>query len=180
MAQLGAAGPPPGSASMSRRRLLTIVGGGTAGALVIGGVAGTLISRKPGHPGSSQIKAVPTAGLPQFESTLAPDQAARLMDQARRCTDPLAQVTIWHSPGKPGGFISIISGAYRSPRFPLTATPSVIALPFPAPYATGQGVFTIVGEANDFIIALEPLIMNTTMSGAVPISVWWEPVGGCP
>jgi len=165
---------------MSRRRLLTIIGGGTVGALVVGGVAGTLIGRKSGSAGTWQMKAVPTAALPQVESTLAPDQAARLMEEARRCREPLAEVTIWHSPGKPGGFISIISGAYHSPRFPLTTTPSVIALPFPAAYATGRGVFTVVGEANDFIIALEPAIMNSTMNGAVPINVWWDPVGGCP
>jgi len=180
MVQPAGGGPSQGSASLSRRRLLTIIGGGAAGAIVIGGVAGTLIGRHTGPAGTSQIKPVPTSGLPHVEGTLARDQAARLMEQARRCQEPLAELTIWHSPGTPGGSISIISGAYHSPRFPLTATPSVIAVPFPAPYASGQGVFTVVGEANDFIIALEPPVMNNTMNGAVPISVWWEPAGGCP
>ncbi len=180
MAQPGAAGPPPASAAMSRRRLLTIVGCGVTGAIVVGGVAGTLIGRRSGEADAQQLEAVPTAALPQVEGTLAPDQATRLMEEARRCREPLARVTIWHSPGTPGGMVSIISGAYHSPRFALSATPSLIAFPFPAPYSSGHGVMSVVGEANDFVIALRPTLMNSTIKGTLPIRVWWTPVGGCP
>jgi hypothetical protein len=180
MAQPGAAGPPPASASISRRRLLTIVGCGVAGAVVVGGVAGTLIGRKTGEAGAGQLETVPTAALPQVEGTLAPDQAARLTEEARRCREPLARVAIWHSPGTPGGFVSIVSGAYHSPRFVLTAAPSLVAIPFPAPYSSGQGMLSVVGEAKDFAIALRPVIMNSEIKGTLPIRVWWTPVGGCP
>jgi hypothetical protein len=165
---------------MSRRRLLTVVGCGVAGAIVVGGVAGTLIGGRTGEADAQQLEAVPTAALPQVEGTLAPDQAARLMEEARRCREPLARVTIWHSPGTPGGMVSIISGAYHSPRFPLSATPSLIAIPYPAPYASGKGVLSVVGEATDFAIALRPVVMNTQIKGTLLIHVWWTPVGGCP
>jgi|SRR5579863_5545976 len=180
MAQFGAAGPPPASAAMSRRRLLTIVGCGVAGAIVVGGVAGTLIGRQTGDAGAGELEAVPAAALPQVEGTLAPDQAARLMEEARRCREPLARVTIWHSPGTPGGMVSIISGAYHSPRFALSATPSLIAIPYPAPYSSGKGVLSVVGEATDFTIALRPVVMNSELKGTLLIRVWWTPVGGCP
>jgi hypothetical protein len=180
MAQLGASGPPPASTSMSRRRLLTIVGCGVTGAVVIGGVAGTLIGRQNGDADAQELEAVPTAALPGVEATLAPDQAARLMEEARRCREPLARVTLWHSPGTPGGMVSIISGAYHSPRFALSATPSLVAIPYPAPYSSGKGVLSVVGEATDFAIALRPVIMKSDIRGTLLIHVWWTPVGGCP
>jgi hypothetical protein len=170
----------PASGSISRRRLLTIVGCGITGAVVAGGVAGTLIGRQAGDADARQLEVVPIAALPQVEGTLAPDQAARLMEEARRCREPLARVTIWHSPATLGGMVSITSGVYHSPRFALTATPSLVAIPFPAPYSAGQGVLTVVGEANDFTIALRPLHMNSEIKGTLPIRVWWTPVGGCP
>ena len=179
MAQPGAASPPPGAAAMSRRRLLTIIGGGTAGAIVIGGVVGSLIGRQGGEADTWQLETVPVAALPQVEGTLAPDQAARLMEEARRCREPLARVAIWHSPATAGGMVSIISGVYHSPRFALTVTPSLIAIPYPAPYSSGQGMLNVVGEAQDFYIALRPTNMNNEIKGSWPIRVWWTPGGGC-
>jgi hypothetical protein len=175
----GATARPPGPASISRRRLLTIIGCGTAGGVVAGGVVGALVGRQTGAE-AWQLETVPIAALPQVESTLAPDQVARLMEEARRCREPLARVSIWHSPATPGGMVSIVSAAYHSPRFALTATPSLVAFPFPAPYSSGQGVLTVVGEANDFAIALRPLLINSKVEGTLPIRVWWTPVGGCP
>lgn len=180
MVQPGAAGPPPVSAAISRRRLLTIVGGGVTGAVVIGGVAGTLIGRRTGDADAQELEAVPTAALPQVEGTLSPDQAARLMEEARRCREPLARVTLWHSPGTSGGMVSIVSGAYHSPRFALSATPSLVAIPYPASYSSGKGVLSVVGEATGLAIALRPVIMKSEIKGTLLIQVWWTPVGGCP
>ena len=176
----GDAGRPPASPSISRRRLLTIIGCGTAGSVVVGGVVGTLIGRQTGGANAWQLEAVPIAALPQVESTLAPGQAARLMEEARRCREPLARVSIWHSPGTPGGMVSITSGAYHSPRFALTATPSLVAIPYPAPYSSGRGMLSVVGDLTDFAIALRPSLINGKINGTVPIRVWWTPVGGCP
>jgi hypothetical protein len=160
--------------------LLTIVGWGTAGGIVVGGIAGVLIGRQTGEPDVRQLETVPTAALTQVERTLAPDQAARLMGEARRCREPLARVAIWHSPNTPGGMISIISGSYHSPSFALAATATLVALPFPAPYASGQGILTVVGEASDFAISLKPLRMTKEIKGTLPIRVTWTPVEGCP
>jgi hypothetical protein len=173
----GRAAAPTG---VSRRRLLTIVGWGVAGGIVTGGVTAALIGRRTSEPDALQLETVPTAALPQVEGTLAPDQAARLIAEARRCQEPLARVAIWHSAATPGGIVSIISGAYRSPRFALAATATLVAIPFPAPYATGQGLLTVIGEAKDFAISLQPVNMSAELKGALPIHVRWTPVGGCP
>ena len=177
--QAGRGERSPAPAPISRRRVLTVVGWGTAGGIVTGGIAAALIGRKTGEPDVWQLETVPTTALPQVESTLAPDQAARLMEGARRCREPLARVAIWHGPNAPGGTVSIISGTYHSPLFALATTPTLVALPFPAPYASGQGLLTVVGEANDFAISLKPLHM-TNIKGTLPIRVWWTPVQGCP
>jgi hypothetical protein len=174
---------PPGRATapgeVSRRRLLTIVSWGIAGGVVTGGVATALIRRQASEPEAAQLETVPTAALPQVEGTLTPDQAARLIAEARRCQEPLARVAIWHSAATPGGIVSIISGAYRSPRFTLAATATLVAIPFPAPYASGQGLLTVIGEAKDFAISLQPVHLSTELKGTLPIRVWWTPVGGC-
>ena len=132
------------------------------------------MKRAPG-----QLDAVPTSSLPQVEGTLAAQQAAQLLDEARRCREPLARIAVWHSAGTPGGMISIISRGYQSPRFALTTAPSLVAFPYPAPYPTGHGVLTLVGEANDIMIALRPQYINARLTGTVPINVWWPPVEGC-
>lgn len=147
------------------------------GGIVTGGVVGAIIANQPG---TWQLEVVPTAALPRVESTLAPEERARLIDKARRCQEPLARVVIWHSPATQGGTVSLISGSYHSPSFPVTTTPSVVAFPFPAPYASGHGVLTVVGEVSDFGIALSPRHMMTQINGTLPINVWWTPVEGCP
>ena len=174
----GASAPAP--EPVSRRRLLTLFGGALSVSIVVGGVAATIIGRQGSSSGVLQLEVVPTSALSQVEGTLAPDQAARLMDQARRCREPLARVAIWHSSNTPGGTVSIISGAYHSPRFVLTAAATLVAFPFPAPYASGQGLLTVVGEANDFAISLQPIHVSNELKGALPIRVYWTPVGGCP
>jgi hypothetical protein len=169
----------PAPEPVSRRRLLPIRGGGAAGGIIAGGIAAAIIGRQPSQTDTWQLETVPTTALSQVETTLAPDQAARLMEEARRCRDPLARVAIWHSPNMPGGVVSITSGAYRSPRFALTGTPTLIAIPFPAPYASGRGFLAITGEAKDFAISLQPVNISSELKETLLISVHWTPVGGC-
>jgi hypothetical protein len=159
---------------------LTVVAAGVAGGAVAGGVVGTILGTKPDEASTWQLEPVPTSSLPQVESTLAPQRAAQLMEEARRCREPLARIAVWHSAGTPGGTISIISRGYQSPRFALTTAPSLVAFPYPAAYPTGRGVLTLVGEANDIMIALRPQYINARLTGTVPINVWWTPVEGCP
>lgn len=154
-----------------------MLGVGVAGGVLVGGAVGSFISQRPSN---WRLETVPTSELPQVETTLTPEERARLIDQARRCREPLARVVIWHSPTTRGGNVSLISGSYHSPTFSLTTNPSVIALPFPAPYASGRGVLTVLGEASDFRIALNPQRTLAQISGTLPINVWWTPVEGCP
>jgi hypothetical protein len=162
---------------VTRRRLLAMLGFGVVGGVLTGGVVGTLISNRANDAG--ELDFVPTSALPQVENTLAPEQKTQLIENARRCREPLGRVAIWHSTSTRGGTVSIISGSYQSPQFTLTTTPTLVALPYPAPYASGRGVLTVVGESNDFGIALRPRLI-TQIKGTLPIQVWWTPVGGCP
>jgi hypothetical protein len=165
------------------RRSLLILCGGIVGGSVIGGVVGPLVvarSGSTGGNGAARMDIVPTASLPEVQGTLSPEQAARLTEEARRCREPLGRVTVWQSPTTAVGLISIVSGSYQSPRFTLTAAPRLIALPYPAPYATGKGVLTLVGDANDMVISLMPQRKIIDLKGTLPIPVWWTPAVGCP
>jgi len=171
--------PSPASL-ITRRRLFTMLGVGVAGGVVAGGVVGSLVGTKPDEAATWQLERVPTASLPQVQGTLAPQQAAQLLEEARRCREPLARIAVWHSPGTRGGTISVVSRGYRSPPFVLTAAPSLIAIPYPAPYSSGRGQLTLVGEANDVIVALRPQYINQQLNSPALINVWWTPVEGCP
>ena len=165
------------AAPVSRRRLLVMLGAGAGGGIVTGGAVGAWFATRSGAGG--QLETVPTAALPEVEGTLAPAHAARLVEAARRCREPLARIAIWRRPGTPEAAVSIISGTYQSPSFPLTTTPSLVALPFPARYASGRGRLTVVGDAHEVGIALRPP-MHTAMHGTLLVNVWWTPRGGCP
>jgi hypothetical protein len=165
----------PGTAS--RRRFLIMLGLGAGGGIVIGGGVGALLARSASN--GQQLDVVATGSLDMVGSTLAPQARARLIDEARRCHEPLARVAIWHSPETKGGTITLISGSYYSPPFPLTTTPSLVALPFPTPYATGRGRLIVTGEADNLSLALRPQFF-ARITAPTAIDVWWTPVGGCP
>jgi hypothetical protein len=162
---------------MSRRRLLMMLGLGAAGGIVVGGAIGVRFAQPSGN--GQQLDAVPIGSLDMVGGTLAPQDRARLIDEARRCREPLASVAIWHSPETKGGTITLVSGSYHSPPFPLTTTPSLVALPFPAPYATGRGRLIVTGEADNLSLALRPQFFAPITAPAT-IDVWWTPIGGCP
>ena len=161
---------------ISRRHSLGLLAAGVIGGIVGGTFVGGVIANKEA---AANFEVVPTTVLPQVASTLAPEQRAQLIEEARRCREPLGWVAIWHSPATKGGTISVTSGPYHSPRFALSTSPRLIALPFPAPYSSGRGVLTLIGEADDLGIALNPQVV-AKVSGALPIDVWWTPAGGCP
>jgi hypothetical protein len=154
-----------------------MLGLGAGGGIVIGGGVGAWLAR-PAVNGQ-QLDVVPTASLDKVGSTLAPQDRARLIDEARRCREPLASVAIWHSPEAKGGTITITSGSYHSPPFALTTSPRLVALPFPAPYAAGRGRLVVTGAADNLALALRPQLF-TPITAPATIDVWWTPVGGCP
>ena len=160
----------------SRRSVLFFGGVAVAGAAL--GVTIAEWRRDGGNNSTALLEAVPPDGLAQIRSTLSPANAAALLNDAQRCQEPLARVLIAQAPGAAGGVVSIVSGGYRSPAFTLTATPTSVGLPFPAPYQAGKGVLVVEGQANGLVIALTPQkILSFTGSSVIPVQ--WVPVSNC-
>jgi hypothetical protein len=91
-----------------------------------------------------------------YARTLDPATSEKLASRAKECSVPLAQVAIWKTPGASGGAIRIRSGSYISPVFTLNDTPQRVAIPFPAPYASGQGLISVEGAADGAVISISP------------------------
>jgi hypothetical protein len=82
---------------------------------------------------------VAPAEISDASKTLDPASSEQLASRAKECSVPLAQVAIW------------------KPVFTLTDAPQRVAIPFPAPYASGQGVISVEGAANGAVIGLRPV-----------------------
>jgi hypothetical protein len=166
-----------GASRRSRRWLAKVIGFAVAGGTLAGGLVGSLMST--GNIEAANLDSLPTTWLSRVQGTLAPNSATQLIEDARRCREPLARVAIWHSSGARGGVMSIRSGGYQSPQFVLTGTPSTVALPYPPPYSSGRGVLTIEGEAQGVVIALEPQHAIADLKNNAILPVWWNPAQGC-
>jgi len=117
------------------------------------------------------------AALETVEGT--PTRLARFKDP-KGCNARLAWVTVMLAPGQPAGRIRLQSGRYVSPGFELTEAPVRVALPYPAPYATGRGTISVLGATSDAIVALTPAWHVPAQGGAHAHQVTWTPVGACP
>jgi hypothetical protein len=117
------------------------------------------------------------AALETVEGT--PARLARFKD-LKACNARLAWVTVMRAPGQPAGRIRLQSGRYVSPGFELTEAPVRVALPYPAPYATGRGTISVLGATSDAIVALTPAWHVPAQGGAHAHQVTWTPVGACP
>jgi hypothetical protein len=54
-----------------------------------------------------------------------------------------------------------------------------IAVPYPAPYGSGTGIFVIEGTANGAILGLTPTRALIELPGAQSIPVVWRAVSPC-
>ncbi len=117
------------------------------------------------------------AALETVEGT--PARLARFKDP-KACNARLAWVTVMRAPGQRAGRIRLQSGSYISPGFELTEAPARVALPYPAPYATGRGKISVLGATSDAIVALTPAWHVPAQGGAHAHQVTWTPVGACP
>jgi hypothetical protein len=95
------------------------------------------------------------------------------------CRPPLAWVTLVSAPGEPPSRIRLISGTYYSPVFQVSATPVRVALPFPAPYETGQGALTAIDVGGSTTISLLPAWRVSAQDGKTTHTVSWHPVKHC-
>ncbi|MBV8167557.1 MAG: hypothetical protein JO021_12245 [Alphaproteobacteria bacterium] len=112
--------------------------------------------------------------------TLDPATTKAAVEDAKNCKAPLGSVIVVQRPGaRPGGMIRIHSGTYVSPPIQLTNTPQRVALPYPAPYPTGRGVLSVVGDADEVWLNLMPSWFIPSLKGVTSINVHWTVTNPC-
>ena len=167
----------PSDGKTRKGLIIGIVGGFlTAGAVVLALNGGPpFIKKEP------TLSLVAPAEITDASRTLDPanPKSEQYASEAKKCSVPLAWVDIWKTPGASGGTISIRSGDYISPPFTLTDAPQRVAIPFPAPYATGRGVLSVEGAANGAVISISPAWHINSLPGSASLDVVWTPKDPC-
>ncbi|MEO8883111.1 MAG: hypothetical protein ABI377_06840 [Devosia sp.] len=170
----------PARASGARRASAVAV----LGVVFSGIIAGSILVGQPGARagnGGAEMTVVATADLAAAQPTIAPEGRDALVGAARSCRAPLGVVSLSTTDAGTSGYVRIHSGSYVSPYFPVTNLPQRVAVPFPAPYATGRGVIVVEGSASDVLLSLTPTLFYAKQAGQKQISVWWptdKPCGG--
>jgi hypothetical protein len=95
------------------------------------------------------------------------------------CRRPLAWVSLVSAQGEPPSHIRLISGTYYSPAFEVSATPVRVAIPFPAPYETGQGMLTAIDVGGSATVSLLPSWHISAQDGKATRAVSWQPRNRC-
>ena len=149
-----------------------------AGALLVAAVVAGGVFFSPG--GTPQLAPLPKAQVAALQVTLPPKVAQGMASDAQTCRIPLAEVQIWHDPGAPDTVVTLQSGSYVSPAFQLTATPEIIAVPYPAAYSVGAGQIIVHGNATAMNVSLSPTKVLTNVVGAAAINVVWSTGNPCP
>ena len=177
--QMRTAGPDAGAALPPRKRRTGVLVGLIGGLLTAGAVLFTLSSGAPFLKQNATLSLVVPADISDASRTLDPVSSDQLVARAKQCSVPLAQVAIWKTSGTSGGIVRIRSGGYISPPFNLTDAPQRVAIPFPAPYATGRGVISVEGEANGAVISISPAWHINSLGGSASLDVIWRPDKPC-
>jgi hypothetical protein len=168
--------------SPSRGILITITGALVTAGVAVAAVSPDLISRGlPGLAGDAEptLSVLSPADIATALPTLDPATSKTAVEDAKACKAPLAWVTLMKRPGSRGGVVRINSGLYLSPPFQLTDAPQRIAIPYPAPYPTGRGVLSLVGDADEVWFHLTPGWFVPSVNGAASINVHWKPGAPC-
>jgi hypothetical protein len=172
--------PPRGKKPGARGTLIGIAGG-----LVIAGIAAvvvlpSIVADKPAPAGEeSTLEVLVPADINAALPTLDPGTSKAAVDDAKNCKVPLGWVTLTQRPGGHGGMVRIRSGNYLSPPIKLTPAPQRVAIPYPAPYPTGRGVLTLVGEADQVGFYLTPGGVHD-VNGTYSVNVRWQVRNPCP
>lgn len=133
-------------------------------------------------PTASVLAQVAPRDIPGALTTMGGEDAflARFRTRKGACPQPLAWVTLAGTPGQPSATVRLRSGTYFSPDFRLSSRPVRIAIPYPAPYATGRGVLRLFDAGGGATVALQPAWKVPRMNGAVSRPVVWAPTDRCP
>lgn len=170
-----AARGPSGPGFGKSRAVVAACMGGLLTAIVLAFV----VARQPSVGENARLSMVSPADIAGAATTLAPAGSADLVAQAKQCTVPLASLTIWKAAGSDGGTVRIRSGSYVSPAFVLTDAPQRIAIPFPAPYPSGQGQISVEGDAKGVVVSLYPAWQIDSLTGSTLRNVVWKPGRPC-
>ena len=166
----------------SRGVMITIIGALVTAGIATAAVFPGLIGGKPSGPtgdAEPMLAALAPTDIAIALPTLDPVTSKAAVEDAKSCKAALAWVTLVKRPGSRGGMVRISSGAYLSPPFQLTDAPQRIAIPYPAPYPTGLGVLSLVGDADEVWFYLTPGWFLQTLKGTASINVHWTPGNPC-
>jgi hypothetical protein len=154
-----------------------------AGGLATSTAAVATLAKASGGSGTAVEAVLGTVSAEELEATapsLDPSVAMAAIADAKSCKAPLAAVLLWRSASvAPGDTVRIRSGSYLSPPFKVAAAAERIAIPYPAPYATGRGVITVLGDGPDYSVALTPVTRIADLAGSRSIQVVWQPKSPC-
>jgi hypothetical protein len=156
----------------------------TAGIVTAALVPGLIASRTttlsgPASDAEPTLSALAASEIAAAIPTLDPATSQAAVADAKSCNAPLAWVVLVKQPGSAAGTVRIRSGSYLSPAFHVTEVAQRIAIPYPAPYASGRGVLSLVGQADGLWFYLTPGWFNPTLNGAASINVVWTPGNPC-
>ncbi len=167
--------PAPQQSNVNSTLLAVLLAAG-----VITGSAVALVGFQSGPGGPSTLQTISLSELDQAKSSLQPDGATQAMEEAQKCKAPLASVTLQAATGSAQQRIRIRSGSYLSPWLLLGDAPRRMAIPFPAPYATGRGEITVEAVTSPITLWLVPARSVGPEAGSDRIPVVWNTSNPCP
>jgi hypothetical protein len=175
-----AAAKSASSTTSGRRPAIVAAVGGLLMVAAIGFVLNKAdINLASGNAAQPTVTFVAQGDLGEAATTLTPSAADALVEDAKRCKIPLASMTIAKGTAAVGSTFRIRSGSYVSPYFTVTENMQRIAVPYPAPYGAGAGIFVVEGNATGAILGLTPTKVLIDLPGAQSIPVVWRAVNPC-
>jgi len=169
------------SSSGTLRMLIIAAAGAAVTGLIVAGAIGSGGFGMLSHSSEPTLAALAPSDIPAAMATLDPATSQEAVADAKACRAPMAWVTLVKQAGSPDGTVRIRSGSYLSPPVRVTEVPQRIALPYPAPYATGHGVLWAVGEGSGVTVYLTPGWNVPALNGGdgASINVVWTPRNPC-
>lgn len=147
------------------------------GGLIVGGFAGGGLTTLFTSP-DAEIDQVDAADLDAAKLSFPPAEIGTHIEDAKACRVPISFVTLVPRNGSTG-HVRIHSGDYWTPVIHLGMHPLRVALPFPAPYATGRGVLQVEGDGAAFDMYIRPGSVGGTLQGVATVPVWWKVKTAC-
>ena len=131
------------------------------------------------NPSSFELSKASSGEINDAVRSLVLKNADELVDAAKACRAPLAVVVLRSKPGR-SGKLQIRSGSYVTPVVQLGSVPTRVALPFPAPYPTGQGELILEGDISAAEVFLQPgWYSDAGAHGIAVAKVHWTPQSPC-